>query len=178
MRVLPAGRLRREEGAQRLSVRLRRVLPVGPDRGPAVTETLLVGVAVLGNDGGYPLRVADSEPEARWCAVVKDVHRKPVEADDLGKSVDHVGDVVERVFEFFPRRHVGLTEPGKVRGDHMKSVGEQRDQVAKHVARTREAVQQQQLRGICWSRLAIKDFETVNMGRAISDRRHENLLYL
>jgi hypothetical protein len=60
----------------------------------------------------------------------------------------------------------------------MKSVGEQRDQVTKHVARAREAVQQQQLRGICWSRLAIKDLETVNIGLAISDSRHENLLCL
>ena len=78
VRVLPVGRLRREEGAERFSVRLRRMLPVGPDRGPAVAETLLVGVAVLRNDGGYPLRMADGEPEACRRAVVEDVDRKPI----------------------------------------------------------------------------------------------------
>jgi len=62
-------------------------LPVG--RGSEVqpvTETLLVGIAVLRNDRGDPLGMADSEPEACWCAVVKEVHRKPIEADDLAKS--------------------------------------------------------------------------------------------
>jgi len=100
----------------------------------------------LRDDGGYPLGVADGEPEARRRAVVEDVDGKPIEADDLGKATDHARDVVERIFEFFPWRHVGLAEPGKVRRDDMKSVGEARDQVAEHVARAREAVQQQQLR--------------------------------
>jgi hypothetical protein len=130
------------------------------------------------NDRGYPLGMADSEPEACWCAVVKEVHRKPIEADDLAKAVDHVGNVVECVSEFFPRRHVGLTEPGKVRRDHMKSIGEQRDQVTKHVARAREAVQQQQLRRAGWPRFAIKDLETIDIGRAISHWCHETLLCL
>src|SRR6267142_1568106 len=73
VRVLPAGRLRSEEGAERLSVRLRRVLPVGLDRTPAFAKTFLVGIAVLRDDGRYPLRVADGEPEAGRCAVVEDV---------------------------------------------------------------------------------------------------------
>lgn len=55
-------------------------------------------------------------------------------------------DVVERVAEFFPRRHIGLAEPGKIRRDYMKPVREKRDQVQEHVARAREAVQEQQLR--------------------------------
>src|SRR5262245_46750644 len=139
MRVLPHRRLRREEGAERLSVGLRRVLPVGSDRSPAITETLLVGVAVLRNDGGNPLRMTDGEPEACWRTVVKDVHRKLIEAYDLGEAVDHAGNVVERVSEVFSRWHVGLTETRKVRRDHKKSVGEQRDQITKHVARAREA---------------------------------------
>src|SRR5262245_65923301 len=45
MRVLRVRRLGREESAERLSVRLRRVLPVGPAACSAVTETLRVGVA-------------------------------------------------------------------------------------------------------------------------------------
>src|SRR4029450_4970953 len=122
VRVLPVGRLRREQGAERFSVLLRRVLPVGPDGSPAVTETLLVGVAVLGNDGGYPLGMVDGEPKARWRAGVEDVHRKLIEAYDLGEAVDHARNVVECVSEFFSRRHVGLTEPRKVRCDHKKSV--------------------------------------------------------
>jgi quercetin dioxygenase-like cupin family protein len=72
VRVLPAGCFRCEESPERISVRLRWVFPVGPDRSPAVTETLLVGVAVLGNDSSYPLGMTEGEPEARRRAVVKD----------------------------------------------------------------------------------------------------------
>jgi hypothetical protein len=81
--------------------------------------------------------------------------------------------MLSNVSEFFSRRHVGLTEPRKVRRDHTKSVSEQRDQITKHVARAREAVEQQQLRCVGWSSLAIENIETIDIGRAISDRRHE-----
>ena len=135
------GCLRSEKSAERRSVRLRWVLPVGPDWAPAAAEAFLVGVAVLRDDGGDPLRMADGKPEACRCAVVKDVHREPFEADDLGKAVDHARDIVERVTEFFSWRHIGLTEPRKVRRDDMKSVGEKRNQVTEHVARAREAMQ-------------------------------------
>ena len=60
---------------------------------PALAKTFLVGVAVLRDHCSDLLRVADSEPEACRSAIVKDVHCKPLEADDLGKTVDHVGDV-------------------------------------------------------------------------------------
>ncbi len=90
--------------------------------------------------------MADSEPEACRRAIVEDIHGKPIEADDLGKAADDAGNVVERVREFLSRRHIGLTEPGKVRRDDVKPVGQQRDQVTEHVASAREAVQQQQLR--------------------------------
>src|SRR5262249_57948007 len=140
VRVLPARRLRSEECAERLSVRRRRVLPVRPDRTPAIAETFLIGVAILRDDGRDPLGVADGEPAACRRAVVKDIDREAAEADNLFEALDHASDVVERVAEFFSRRHVGLTEPGKVRRDDMKSVGEQRDQVAEHVACAREAV--------------------------------------
>src|SRR5262249_15318706 len=54
VRVLPARRLRSEHGAERFAVRLRRVLPVGPDRSPAFAQTFLIGVAVLRDDGCDP----------------------------------------------------------------------------------------------------------------------------
>src|SRR5215472_8962016 len=122
--------------------------------------------------------MTDGEPEACRCAVVEDIHRKPVEADDLSEAVDHAGNVVECVAEFFSRRHVGLTEAGQVRRDYKKSVGEQRDQMTKHVACAREAVQQKQFWRVGWSRFAIENLEAINIGRAISDRRHETLLGL
>src|SRR2546430_854213 len=100
-RACTASGLSPEEGAERLSVRLRGILPVGLDWTPALAEPFLVGVAVLRNDGRDPLRVADGKPKTCWRTVVEDVRRKPIEADDLGEEVDHTGNVVERVTEFF-----------------------------------------------------------------------------
>ena len=88
VRVLPDGRLRLEESAQRLAVGRRRVLPIGPDRIPAVAQALLVGVAVLRDDRGDPLRMLDREPEPGRRAVVEHIDGVAVEADDLGEAVD------------------------------------------------------------------------------------------
>jgi hypothetical protein len=75
--------------------------------------------------------------------VVKDAGRDALEAGHFCKAPDHSGDVVERVAEFISRRHVRLIEPREVTRDDWQSVGEQRDQIAKHVARARKAVQEQ-----------------------------------
>src|SRR5262245_3688119 len=60
MRILPARCIRSKEGAERLSVRLRRVLPVSFDRSPALTETFFVGIAILRDDGRDPVGLAGS----------------------------------------------------------------------------------------------------------------------
>src|SRR5262245_13784256 len=172
VRILPVGCLWSEERAERLSVRWRRILPIRPDRTPALAKAFFVGVAVLRDDGSDPFRVADGEPEACRCAVVEHVQGKPIEINDLGKAVDHTGNVIERVTEVFSRRHIGLTEPGKVRRDDMKPVSEERDQVTEHVAGAREAVQQQELRRLGRPRLAIEHLEAIDISRAVLDRRH------
>src|SRR5262249_49142353 len=62
--------------------------------------------------------------------------------------------------------------------DDVKSVNKKRDQVPKHMARAREAMQKQQLGRAGRSSFAIEELETVDIGRAISDRRHQTLLSL
>jgi hypothetical protein len=60
----------------------------------------------------------------------------------------------------------------------MKSVGEERDQITEHVTRAGKAVQQQKLWRVGWPRFTIEDLETVDIGGAVSDRRHQILLCL
>src|ERR1700722_2801845 len=91
--VLPERRFGGEEGAYRFAVCLRRVLPVSPDRFPSLAETLFVGVAVLRDDGGDPLGVAQRQSEAGRRAVIENIDREPVKTDDLGKSIDYMGDI-------------------------------------------------------------------------------------
>ena len=145
------------------------VLPIGPDRVPAVAQPFLIGVAVLRDDRGDPLRMPHREPEAGRRAVVEDVEGEAVEADDLGEAVDRVREPVESVAAV---RHVGVAEARQIGRDDVEAVGQQRDQVAEHVARAREAVQQQQLRRIRRARLAIEDLEAVHVGGAIGDGGH------
>ncbi len=111
----------------------------------------------------------DGEPEAGRRAVVEHVDGVAIEADDLGEAVDRLRDPVEGVAA---ARHVGLAEARQVRRDDVEAIGQQRDEVAEHVAGAREAVQQQQLRGARWARLAIEDVEAVHVGGAIGDGSH------
>jgi hypothetical protein len=60
----------------------------------------------------------------------------------------------------------------------VKAIGEQRDEIAEHVPRAWEAVQQQQRRRIRTPCFAIEDFPSVDVGGAIGDGRHGILLEL
>ena len=106
----------------------------------------------------------DGEPKAGRRAVVEDIDGVAIEADDFGEAVDDVGDVVEGVGEVAARRHVRLAEARQIGRDDVEAVGQQRDEIAEHVARRREAVQQQQLRRIGGARLAIENLEAVHIG--------------
>jgi len=106
MRVLPARRLGGEEAAERLSVGRRRLLPIGPNRVPTVAQPFLIGVAVLGDDGGDAIRMPNGEAETHGCTVVEDVGREAAEASHVGEATDDVRDVIERVREGAPRWHV------------------------------------------------------------------------
>jgi hypothetical protein len=106
MRVLPDGRLGLEECAQGLAVGGRGILPIGPDRGPTLTQPLLIGIAVLGDDRGDPVGVLHREPEAGRCAVVKDIDSITVEPDDFGEPIDDTSKIIEGVRKLAVIRHV------------------------------------------------------------------------
>src|SRR6266481_9777444 len=63
MRVLPARRLGREEAAERVSVGLRRFLPISPNGIPTIAQPFLIGVAVLRDDRSDTIRVPNGEAE-------------------------------------------------------------------------------------------------------------------
>src|SRR6202451_1210582 len=99
MGVLPACRLRSEKGPQGASIGRGRVFPVGADGVPTIAESFLIGVTVLGNDRGNPLRVPHCQSKAGRRPVIKHVDCESVESYDFGKSVDDARDAVKGVFE-------------------------------------------------------------------------------
>ena len=71
-----------------------------------------------------------------------------------------------------------MAEAGVVRGDQVELVGQGRDQVAEHMRGGREAVQQQDRRGVLRTRLPVEDVQAVDVHGAVRyfRNRHVQLL--
>ena len=174
-----SGRFQGQELPQWLGVRLGAVLPVRLERLPeVVVQPLVVGVAVLHHQGGHTLRVPDRQPVADRSAVVLDVERVLLQPDLLGELLHHVGQLVEGVVELAYGRGRTVAEAGVVRGDQVELVGQGRDQVAEHMRGSREAVQQQDRRGVLRTRLPVEDVQAVDVHGAVRHfrDRHAQLL--
>src|SRR5262245_48966000 len=102
MCVFPAGRLGIEKTAERLSVGLRGVLPIGTNGIPAFAQTFLIGIAILGDDCGEAIWMPNGNAEADRGSIVEDVYRESLKADHLGEAGDNVCDIFERVAEGAP----------------------------------------------------------------------------
>ena len=120
------------------------------------------------------VRVPHRDAEARRRAVVEDVERESVEADELGEAPHDPGEIVERVAECVPRRHRRAAEPREIGRDDVKAVGQARDEVSEHVARAGKAMKQQQLGRLGIPGFAIEDVEPFDVDRAVSHGGHLN----
>jgi len=117
------------------------------------TFTILLDAWVLRHRGCASLRDSDSlsaievagvphrKPETSWRCIVQEIEGEAVKSDHFSEAVNSVGDVVEGVAELGPFRHVRLAKPRQVR-DHMKSVGELRNEIAEHGLAAAEGVQE------------------------------------
>src|SRR5438093_6495729 len=108
------------------------------------------------------------------CAIVEDVDREATEADHLGKAIDDVRDILERVGEDAPRGHVRLPKPRQVGGDEAKSFRELRDEIAEHVAGSRKAVQQQDRWRVLRPSFTIEYSDAVDINLLERNRAHGN----
>src|SRR5262252_4432545 len=123
VRVLPDCCFRREESAERIAVRIRRLFPVSPDGIPTFAQTLLIGVPILGDDGGDALWVCRGHPKTSRRTVIEYIDCKAIQADYLCKAVDDVRDIIERIAELVSIGHVCLTKSGKIGCDDMELPG-------------------------------------------------------
>src|SRR5262249_50607696 len=112
------------------------------------------------------------EPEPDWGPVVEYVQGELIDADHLGESSDDVRDVLERIGECAPVRHVGLAKRWKVWGDQAKPIRELRNEITEHVAGRWKTVQQEERRRALRSGFTIEDRESVDIRLLIRDRAH------
>ena len=172
VRVLPARRLGLGESPKRFAIGLRRLSPISSDGIPAVTQTFFVGVPILRDNRGDAIRVLDSNSEAYRRAVVEHVYREPVETDHFRESVDHAGDVGERIGECAAGRHVRLAEARQVGCDEVEAIDQERDEIAEHMAGAGKAMKQKQNGRTDGPSLTIENLEPVDIGRTIFDSDH------
>ena len=86
------------------------------------------------------------ETKADRSAVVEDVDGETRKTDCIGESPDYLGEIGEAVAELRPVGRHSEAEARQVRRHDMIAVGKQGNEVAEHMRRGREAVQQQDSR--------------------------------
>ena len=139
--VLELRRFRGHEHSDRRAMGVRPVCPIGLDRIPERLEPLLIGVAVLHDEGGDAVGMLERKPIADWRAVIHEIDRIVLDAELRQQAVDDVGIMAERVGESLVIRRGALAEAGIVWRDDMEAIRERRDQVAEHMGRGRKPVQ-------------------------------------
>ena len=113
----------------------------------------------------------DRQAVADRGAVVLDVDGVFGQAELLGELVDHLRQVVEGVGELVVRRHRAVAVAGVVRRDHVILVRQRRDQIAEHLRAGREAVEQEDRRGVLRAGLAVEDVQVADLhGLVVHDR--------
>src|SRR5437016_6989728 len=163
MRVLPLGRLGREEVAERRAVLRRGLLPVALDRVPALAQPVLIGVAILRDDRSDSLRVARRETEAHRGPVIENIEGITAEAERFRKLLHHVGQVIKGVRKARRARRIRETKSWEVGSDHAVVGRKDGNQVPEHVRRRWKPMQEQD-RWSCWrAGLAMENLEAVHI---------------
>src|SRR5579871_1307741 len=113
-----------------------------------------------------------TEPGRR--TVVENIDSVTVKPDDIGEAVDRLGYRIEGVAAtgLGTIGHIGFSEAGEIGRDDMEAIAQERDEVAEHVTRAREAMEQQKLGSADRARLTIEDIEAVDVSGAIFDDGH------
>jgi hypothetical protein len=106
--------------------------------------------------------------------VIKDVEREPLEANDVGEAVDDPRNIGKRVVELIMGRHLRLTKPRQVRRDEVVAIGQQREQIAEHMASAGKAMQQQHRRRFSAPGRAIGNLEAIHVSGEVVGRYHES----
>src|SRR5262245_59510158 len=112
--------------------------------------------------------MGQGQTQSDWRAVIENVNGVVRETDRLGKLVDDLGKILERIPEVSTIRSIGETEPGQVGCNHVIEVRQRGDNVTKHVRRRGKSVQQENGGGGLRAGLAVKDLKAFDFCTVIS----------
>src|SRR5215472_15898426 len=112
--------------------------------------------------------MCQGESKANRGSVIENVNCESINTDSLCEPVDDLRQIVKGVSEFFTVGRVGKAEPREIRRNHMVLIRKRRNEIAKHVRRGGETVQQQDRGTIFGTCFPIKDLGTVDDGVLVS----------
>ena len=125
------GREREEIYAQRAFIRS----AIGPKLSPRIpirTQALVVGDGVLYDQRFHAVGVRQDHAKTYRAAVILHVKSVVREAERFGEVVHDVGDVIERVWEFFRVGPVAVSEAGVIGRDHVIAIGKAGEERLEH----------------------------------------------
>src|SRR5579872_3943439 len=140
MNVLPLGGCGCKKIAQRGTILGCWFLPVFLNWVPSFTESFLVSVPILRDDGRNPFGMRQRQSKSNRCAVIKDIDRVTIEANSVCEAVDNLGQVLESVNKGFVVGGVGKTEAQKIWRYYAVAIRERRNEIPEHVRRRWEAM--------------------------------------
>src|SRR5579862_7495754 len=148
-----------QESAEVIPVFLGWLLPVRPDRIPAIAQTLFIGIAILRVQCGHALRTGDRKTKAYRRAVVKDVKCITGQAQSVREALDDFRQVLECVAKALCRWSVREAKTRQVRSNHMVLIGEPVHKAAILMTGTGEPVEQENRGRVLRPRLTIEEVE-------------------
>src|ERR1700743_3854311 len=111
------------------------ILPKGSYRCPMVTHAIKIGVAVLADDGSHAVRVFQRNAYADRRAVVENVDRVTLEADNVDERTNHFGERGEAIGKQFMLWPITLAKARKIRRHDPKLIAKHRNKIPEHVSR-------------------------------------------
>src|SRR5215831_19135016 len=152
---------------------LRMVSPVRLDRIPELLQSFFIGVAVLHNEPGHALGMLQGKAPSYGCPVIHNVHGVAHKTELIEQTVDQFAEAVEGISELAPVWHIALPVSRVVGSDQMVAVRQGRNQVAEHVGRCWESMQEQN--GWCarHAGLAVENIYSVDLDHPVMSQRND-----
>src|SRR5579883_31333 len=133
--ILPLRCFQRDQESQLALILRRSVLPVGLDRLPKLSQPLLVGIAILNDQGLHPLWIFSGNAIANRSTVIHHVETVFFQIDRGNEFLHDLSQMIKRVVKFIHTWHRTIAIPWIIRGNQMEAIGKVSDQIAEHVRR-------------------------------------------
>src|SRR5439155_19113354 len=163
-------RLQRHEICAKRAFVSRAIFPELAPGLPVRTQAFVVRDRILNNESFNAVRVRKCHAKTDRTSVILHVKRIERKSERFGEMIYDLGEVIERIREFFRVRPVAVPKARVIRRDKVIAIRKLGEERLEHSRRRWKSVQQENRRRIFWAGLPIKDCESIHLYRAIKSR--------